>query len=300
MRKWMRGVAPGALIGLSLAAGVVAGPVVLMPGPVDLEAGDSRRQLWLVPSQDPAVPMQTTVFRPPGDGPFPLALMNHGTTQDGVQRLYFPLLEFNDAALWFAKQGFAVAAPQRPGHGDTGGPFFEDVGPCKDPDFRSAGLAVAAADEAALGYLATQPFIQSDGMIVVGQSAGGFGAMALASLNPAGVRVIIVFSGGRGGHADGKPNNNCAPDRLVEAVAEFGRTARVPMLWIYIQNDTFFGPQLSKRMHEAFRAAGGDVEYHLLPPFEDDGHYFIDSPKAVPVWAPIVSKFLAAHPAKTQ
>ena len=139
MKKWMRGLAPGVLIGMSLAAGVVAGPVVLMPGPVDLEAGESRRQLWMVPSQDPAVPMQTTVFRPPGEGPFPLVLMNHGTTQDGVQRLYFPLLEFNDAALWFAKHGFAVAAPQRPGHGDTGGPFFEDVGRCQDPDFRSAG-----------------------------------------------------------------------------------------------------------------------------------------------------------------
>jgi dienelactone hydrolase len=295
MKKWMRGMVPGALIGLSLAAGVIAGPVVLMPGPVDLEGSDSRRQLWLLPSQDPAVPMQTTVFRPPGEGPFPLVLMNHGTTQDGVQRLYFPLLEFNDAALWFAKHGFAVAAPQRSGHGDTGGPYFEDVGACQDPDFRSAGLAVAAADEAALGYMTTQPFVQSDGMIVVGQSAGGFGAMALASLNPSGVRAIIVFSGGRGGHAEGKPNNNCAPDRLVETVAEFGRTARLPMLWIYIENDTFFGPALSKRMHEAFRAAGGNVEYHLLPPFGSDGHFLVDSPDGIPLWAPLVAPFLDKH-----
>ena len=82
MKKWMRRVVPGVLIGLSLAAGVVAGPVVLMPGPVDLEAGESRRQLWLLPSQDPAVPMQTTVFRPPGEGPFPLVLMT-GLKQSG-------------------------------------------------------------------------------------------------------------------------------------------------------------------------------------------------------------------------
>jgi dienelactone hydrolase len=296
MRKWMRSVLPGALIGLSLAAGVVAGPVVLMPGPVDLEGRDSRRQLWLVPSQDPAVPMQTTVFRPPGDGPFPLVLMNHGTTQDGVQRLYFPLLEFNDTALWFAKHGFAVAAPQRPGHGDTGGPYLEDVGQCQDPDFRSAGLAVAAADIEALSYMTTQSFIRSDGIVVVGQSAGGFGSMALASLNPPGVRAIINFAGVRGGHAGGKPYNNCVPDRLVEIVAEFGRTARIPMLWIYTENDTFSGAVLSKRMFDAFREGGGQAEYHLLPPFEDEGHYFIDSPKGVPIWAPIVTKFLAAHP----
>ncbi len=300
MKKWMRRVVPGVLIGLSLAAGVVAGPVVLMPGPVDLEAGESRRQLWLLPSQDPAVPMQTTVFRPPGEGPFPLVLMNHGTTGDSVQRLYFPLLEFNDAALWFAKHGFAVAAPQRPGHGDTGGPFFEDVGQCRDPDFLSSGLAVAAADQAALSYMTAQPFIESDGIVVVGQSAGGFGAMALASLNPPGVRAIINFAGVRGGHAEGKPFNNCLPNRLVETIREFGRTARIPMLWIYTQNDTFSGPVLSKRMFDAFREGGGEAEYHLLPAFDDDGHYFVDSPNAIPIWAPIVTKFLAAHPARTQ
>src|SRR5260370_14637127 len=166
MKKWMRRIVPGALIGLALAAGVVAGPVVLMPGPVDLEAGESRRQLWMLPSQDPAVPMQTTVFRPPGDGPFPLVLMNHGTTGNAVQRLYFPLLEFNDAALWFAQHGFAVVAPQRPGHGDTGGPFFEDIGPCEDADFVGSGLAVAAADQAALRHMTAHPFSANDGIVV--------------------------------------------------------------------------------------------------------------------------------------
>jgi hypothetical protein len=88
--------------------------------------------------------------------------------------------------------------------------------------------------------------------------------------------------GGRGGRVDGKPNNNCAPDRLVEATGEFGRTSRVPMLWIYIENDTFFGPALSKRMHEAFTAAGGKAEYHLVPPFGNDGHFFVGSPDAIP------------------
>src|SRR5260370_16192740 len=72
MKKWMRRIVPGALIGLSLAAGVVAGPVVLMPGPVDLEAGESRRQLWLLASHDPAVPMPSNVVRPSGEGPVPL------------------------------------------------------------------------------------------------------------------------------------------------------------------------------------------------------------------------------------
>lgn len=83
---------------------------------------------------------------------------------------------------------------------------------------------------------------------MVGQSAGGWAAMALSSVNPPQVKAVIIFAAGRGGRVGGKPNNNCAPDRLVEATADFGRTSRVPMLWIYIENDTFFGPELSKRM----------------------------------------------------
>ena len=67
------------------------------------------------------------------------------------------------------------------------------------------------------------------------------------------------------------------------------------MIWIYARNDSYFGPDLSWRMAEAFRAAGGNVEYHLLPDFRDEGHFLISSPDAIPFWGPRVSEFLAKH-----
>lgn len=82
----------------------------------------------------------------------------------------------------------------------------------------------------------------------------------------------------------------------MEATADFGHTARTPMLWIYIENDTFFGPALSQQMHEAYTRAGGKAEYHLLPPFGSDGHFLIDSAASIPLWAPLVSRFLDRHP----
>ena len=45
-------------------------------------------------------------------------------------------------------------------------------------------------------------------------------------------------------------------------------------------------------MYEAFTAAGGKAEYHLMPPFGDDGHFFIGSPDTIPLWSPLVTKFL--------
>ena len=264
-------------------------------------AVEVREELWGIPS---IIPMLAYLVHPVGDGPFPLLVMNHGVALEPKERSYFPVIEFRDAALWFARHGYVVVAPIRPGYGATAieiperglfGLFFSGVGDCSDANFRDAGLAIASLDMWVIEYMSTQSFIKRNDVVVVGQSGGGWGAIALASQNPKSVRAMIGFEAGRGGHLNGIPNNNCAPDRLVDAAAQFGRTARIPMLWIYTHNDSYFGPDLSMRLASAFQAAGGNVEYHLLPDFGADGHFFIDSPDAVRIWAPLVGEFLRRH-----
>ena len=102
------------------------------------------------------VPMLAYVIRPIGGGPFPLVVMNHGVSLDATGRSYFPIIEFRDAALWFARQGYVVVAPVRPGYGATAieiperglfGVFFSGVGKCSDAEFREAGLAVGSIDK---------------------------------------------------------------------------------------------------------------------------------------------------------
>jgi dienelactone hydrolase len=273
---------------------------LITPSRADDQATSRRIQeeIWALPLP---LPMFAYLVRPVGDGPFPLVIMNHGVSLNPTDRSFFPPVEFRDAAKWFAKRGYLVVAPVGTGYGAAAidipehglyGPFFSKVGKCSNPNFRAPGLAVAQVDLWIIDYMAAEKRIVPKDVIVVGQSAGGWAAIALSSLNPSQVKAIIVFAAGRGGRVDNKPNNNCAPDKLVEATGEFGRTSRVPMLWIYIENDTFFGPPLSKRMHEAFTTAGGKAEYHVVPPFGGEGHFFIDSPDAVPIWAPLVTKFL--------
>jgi dienelactone hydrolase len=197
-----------------------------------------------------------------------------------------------------------VVAPAGPGYGAAAldvpeaglfTMFFSKIGNCRNPNFRDAGLAAAQLNLWIIEYMSTLKRIMPDHVIVVGQSAGGWAAIALSSVNPPPVKAIIAFAAGRGGRLDGKPNNNCAPDKLVEATGAFGRTSRVPMLWIYIENDTFFGAELSKRMHAAFTGAGGIAEYHLLPPHGSDGHFLIGAADAVPIWSPLVAAFLDKH-----
>lgn len=257
-----------------------------------------QEEIWALP-----LPLPTLAYlvRPTGNGPFPLVIMNHGVSLNATDRSFFPLVEFRAAAKWFAQRGYLVVAPVGPGYGaaaidipDHGhySLFFSKVGKCSHPNFRAPGLAVAQLDLWIIDYMAAENRILSKDVVVVGQSAGGWAAIALSSLNPPSVRAIITFAAGRGGRVDNKPNNNCAPDELVKTTGKFGQTSRIPMLWIYVENDTFFGPSLSKRMYDAFSAAGGKAEYHLLPPFGSDGHFLIGSPDAIPIWSPLVTKFL--------
>ena len=271
------------------------------------QAADNRallpiqEEIWALPVTLPTV---AYVVRPVGNGPFPLAVMNHGVSLNAHERSFFPLAEFRDAAMWFARRGYLVVAPTGPGYaaGALDAPelglfsvFYSKIGGCENPNFHDAGIAAAALDKWIIDSMTEQKLAAPDSAIVIGQSAGGWAAIALSSQNLPSVKAIIAFAAGRGGRVGGKPNNNCAPDKLVEATAEFGRTARVPMLWIYVENDTFFGPDLSKRMHAAYTGAGGSAEYHLMPPFGSEGHFFIDSPEAIPQWSPLVSQFLDKH-----
>jgi dienelactone hydrolase len=268
-------------------------PTQALAGAAGPEEGRFRRQLWLIPFPEQNVSMRATVFRPPGPGPFPLVVINHGSADYFEFRENYLMPTFEAASSWFVQHGFAVVVPQRPGHGETGGSYLEGSGGCDDADFRKAGLAAAAGIRGAVDYMRAQPFIRKSGVLLVGHSAGAWGALALASRDGGLASGVINFAGGLGGHSYGVARRNCSPDRLVAVAAEFARTTRVPTLWIYTQNDSFFEPSLSKGMADAYRKAGGAIDYHLLPAFGEEGHYFVHSPDAVPIWAPLVERFIA-------
>src|SRR5215468_2586403 len=291
---WRARAGIGALAGVFFLACVFAVPrAEPLAGPQGAEHDEFRRQLWLVPSAQPGVLMRTTVFRPPGAGPFPLLVMNHGTTQNAERRRLLPLPLFAAVSHWFVRRGFAVAVPERPGHGETGGVYREDQGGCDEADFARAGFGAAESIRAAVTYMTAQSFVRRTGVIAAGQSAGGWAALAFASRAPTGLRAVIDFAGGLGGRSYDRPDNNCAPDRLIATAAEFARTSRVATLWIYTENDSYFSPHLSGAMAAAWRAAGGKADYALLPRFGDDGHFMAETDGSESAWGPTVERFLA-------
>ena len=220
------------------------------------EAEPARMQQWLVPSPAMDVAARAVLFRPPGDGPFRLAVIAHASTQNVLRRAQMPQPEYRALATWLVARGFAVLVPERPGHGATGGRYLEDQGGCDEADYARAGRATADAIAAAVGLYTQAALFPARWHGHCRALGRRLGALALASENPKDVAAIIAFAPGRGGHANDQPNKVCAPHTLIAAAAEFGRAARVPVTWLVAANDTYFSPTLSRRMADAFRGGG--------------------------------------------
>lgn len=176
----------------------------------------------------------------------------------------------------------------RRGYGTSPGGRVDSVGGCSNAAYLPAA-AVAVADlRAAIDAMARRPDVTTTGMIAAGHSAGGLATVALSAQAPAGLVAAISFAGGRGSRDD---DDICNEDGLVQAFASFGKTSRVPMLWVYATNDSYFGPDLARRLHDGFRANGGNAKFIAAPPYGDDGHYLY-SVVARPQWTPYLDAFL--------
>jgi dienelactone hydrolase len=120
--------------------------------------------------------------------------------------------------------------------------------------------------------------------------AGGFALKPavgfLVVMGPQGVVAVVNFAGGRGSQ---RSDFVCSPDKQVDAMAFFGSTTRVPTLWIYAENDHFFGPALAQRMFAAFAAGSPRAEFVAAPSFGTDGHALVVRGTG---WQPVVGAFL--------
>jgi dienelactone hydrolase len=267
-------------------------------GALGAEGEPGRMQQWRVPTPAQNTLSHALLFRPPGDGPFPLAVIAHATTQNVLRRAQTPQPQYRALAAWLVARGFAVLVPERPGHGATGGKYLEDQGGCDEADYLRSGRATADAIESAAGFMRKQSFIKPNGMVIVGHSAGGWGALALAKEDPRDIAAIIVFAAGRGGRANDFPNQVCAPHTLVAAAREFGNGARVKVAWLVAANDSYFSPVFSRQLADAFQAGGGKVDFHVLPASGGEGHWLAETESGVRLAAPGLDRALrAARPA---
>lgn len=276
-------------------------PAAAQPVPERI-AADLREQVQRIDVQTTdlygrreAASIALTTFRPPGEGPFPLAIVSHGRG-NVQQRATQGRQRFEVLARYLVSKGFAVFVPTRYGYADTFGRGFdpEESGACRAKRYEP--MAVAASDQvlAALAQAQRTPWVDTRRWVAIGQSVGGLATLAVAARRPAGLVAAINFAGGAGGDPEHRPGDPCGPDHLASLWREQAAKAEVPTLWIYWSHDLYWGERHPRRWAEAWREGGGKVQFHQLSPWSRapaDGHLGLGSD--MDRWVPLAEAFLA-------
>jgi dienelactone hydrolase len=223
---------------------------------------------------------------------YPLLILNHGRSGTAKGRADVARARYSEASRWLAQQGWSVWVPTRIGYGVTGGPDPEDTGNCDKKNYPPGYAVSAEQTRQVIEYARKRPDIDGTKIVVAGQSYGGTTAITVAAMNLPGVVAGINFAGGGGGRPDTHPGEPCLPAQLEKMFGDYGKTARIPTIWVYAENDQYFKPKYTKAWFDAYQAQGGKGEFVMFPPHGEDGHGLFT--RGFPHWKPVIDKFLAS------
>jgi dienelactone hydrolase len=169
--------------------------------------------------------IQAYLYKPNGDGSFPVVIYNHGS-RVGRERRSMP---FEYIGRLLTRAGYAVLVPERRGYGGSDGlTWSEDVGNDRGPRFIARLQAETDDVLAALDYLRTLPFTDTKRLGIMGWSLGGIVTMLAVSRSNA--FAVAIDQAGAALTWDGSAQVRSA----LSAAAEQGTT---PALLLVAQND---------------------------------------------------------------
>ena len=135
--------------------------------------------------------IQAYLYKPDGDGPFPVVIYNHGT-RDGRERVPSP---FPYVGKMLTRAGYAVFVPERRGYGKSDGEIWrQEVG---NNQSRLIPRLQAETDDVLAGvdYLRDLSYVDTKRLAVMGWSFGGVVTM-LASARSTAFLAAVDQAGG--------------------------------------------------------------------------------------------------------
>lgn len=225
------------------------------------------------------------LYLPPGPGPFPAVIYNHGS---GLDRGSLDIVQPGVAAR-FLSWGYAAYFPHRHGYGNSEGPAWrEEVNAPVFSDEYNSGLLARLDREsndvvAAFSHLAGLPQVDAGRIAVAGSSFGGVNTLFAALKEPR-FKAAVEFAG-----AAMNWDRNTV---LAAAMLEAASTLVPPIYFAQAANDYSIRPTIE--LAQARRAAGLPVESKLYPAFGFtplEGHFLAG--RGTQLWSGDVRRFLA-------
>jgi len=229
------------------------------------------------------VRLQTTVYKPNGPGPFPLVIISHGVPfekvlESEIQSRHRYCLQSQK----FVKHGFVVAIPMRRGYGKSGGQKNK-----ADMNITTFGMEDAKDIQSTIDFMSRESYVDGKNIVLVGQSGGGLASLAYGSMANPDVKGIINFAGGL------RNSRAMWEFDMASAFGIYSKTTKIPSLWFYTENDSFFSPTTAGMAYEQYRKNGGQARLIALPSFKKDGHSLFSDFEGRSIWVGEVEKFLS-------
>jgi dienelactone hydrolase len=193
------------------------------------------------------------LYKPNGDGPFPVVIYNHGA-RSGRPRRSEPN-EYIGRLL--TRAGYVVLIPERRGYGDSDGPTLpEEIG--NDLGQRFVARVEAETDDvfAAVDYLRTLPFADTKRIGIMGYSLGGIVTMFAISRST--MFAVAINQAGAAGAWD-------ISAQMRSALIAAAEKATTPALLLVAQNDRTTDSIIS--LGEIFKKRGVPHRMVIYEPF---------------------------------
>jgi len=236
--------------------------------------------------------LEMVSYVPPGSGPFPTLIFNHGSTGVGNRPSLFTLTWTSpEVAQYFVDKGWQVLMPQRRGRGKSDGLYDEGFEPDRSRYACKAELSLPAIERAAsdldavMAHVKTLPTVDTRRLMIGGVSRGGILSVVYAGAHPAEFEGVVNFVGGWVG-------DRCADaDQVNPVLFRRGAAFRKPELWLYGDKDPFYRLEHSRANFDAFVAAGGKGTFlSYAPPAGQIGHAIHQTPS---IWSTAMDSYLA-------
>jgi carboxymethylenebutenolidase len=273
---------------VALSAGIVS--LSALPSVVDQNAASPQ----VIDIESGALTLRAQLWRPPGSGPFPAVLFNHGSYTSGdpvspgdPENIGSVFARHNYVFLWLHRQGTGLSKDRGTSDGDQMMRAFRTGGDEARNRLQLQLLEHEAMNEAtaALARLRTQPGVAGTRIALVGHSFGGSLSLLMAERDHD-LRGAVIFGGGAGSWM----RSSLLRERLRAAVGKVS----APVMFVHAEND--YSTEPGRVLSAEMQRLGTPHLLKMYPAFGPDpraGHNFLFG--SIRSWEADVFAFLDAN-----